>query len=171
MGFSFLFKVSLNFPSGIQKKKVRDKMAHIIKSFVVGSHKSALQQIIQHPKQGDNLQELVVDIMDTKCQNICKVNSNSILRGTPLDFDMGNFNDELKAKAPITTRALKTLCTSKRTRNKCSLKQDIVTSTVAAVILHSRCPEMSAFAYRLGFICRHSGAGTMVCCCFCWCDF
>jgi hypothetical protein len=73
MGFSFLFKVSLNFPSGIQKKKVRDKMAHIIKSFVVGSHKSTLQQIIQHPKLGDNLQELVVDIMDTECQNICKL--------------------------------------------------------------------------------------------------
>ncbi len=111
ISFSVLFKVSLIFPSGSQKKKVRDEMAHIIKSFVVGSHKSALKQTMQHPELGVHLQELVVDTMDTECQNICKVNSDSILRGTPLDFDMGMFNTELKAKAPITTSTLQTLCT------------------------------------------------------------
>lgn len=140
-------------------------MAHIIKSFAVGSHKSALKQILQHPELGIHLQELVVDKMATECQNICKVNSDSILRASPLDFDMGKFSAELKAKAPLTTSTLETLCTSKRARKKSSQKRAIVTSTVAAVILHSRCPEMSAMAYRLGFICRHSGAGTMVSCC------
>ena len=140
-------------------------MAHIIKSFVVGSHKSALKQILQHPKLGIQLQELVVDRMDNECQNICKVNSGSILRASPLDFDMRKLSAELKTKAPLTTSTIETLCTSKRASKKVTLKREIVTSTVAAVILHSRCPEMSAMVYRTCFLLRHSGAGTMVSCC------
>ena len=42
-------------------------MAHIIKSFAVGSHKSALKQIMQHPELGIHLQEIIVDRMDTEC--------------------------------------------------------------------------------------------------------
>lgn len=164
IGFLLLFKASLNFPLGSQTKAVKNEMAHIIKSFAVGSHKSALKQILQHPQLGINLQELVVDRMATECQNICKVNSDSILRASPLDFDMGNFSAELKTKAPLTTSTLETMCTSKRARKKSFIKEEIVTSTVAAIILHSRCPEMSVMAYRPGFICNHSGPGTMVSC-------
>lgn len=111
-----LFKVRLNFPLDSQTKMVQNEMAHIIKSFAVGSNKSALKQIMQHPELGIHLQELVVDRMDTECQNICKLNSDSILKATPLEFSMEKFSAELKAKAPLTISTLETLCTSKKAR-------------------------------------------------------
>ena len=39
---------------------------------------------------------------------------------------------------------------------------EIVISTIAAMILHSRCPDLSALAYRIGLIVRFSGAGRTV---------
>ena len=66
-------------------------MAHIIKSFAVGSYKSTLKHIMQHPELGIHLQELVVNRMNTECQIICKVSSDSILRATPLEFNVEKF--------------------------------------------------------------------------------
>lgn len=61
------------------------------------------------------------------------------------------------------TKLLSNICKSKRSKSKSQVRvDDVVVPTVASVILHSRCPEMSALAYRLGLILRHAGAGTLV---------
>ena len=121
------------------------------------------------PEAEKCIKDCVIDNMNNELQTL---SSSSILKNTnPNDltlFSLKDFEKELIEKAPDTIHMLKIICISKRKQKRNgNLEQgesslETVISTIAAMVLHSRCPELSALAYRIGLIVRFSGAGRMV---------
>ena len=95
--------------------------------------------------------------MDDECQRLCMKESNSVLRSTSpaslIQFKMKNVKEENLQNAPVLSSLLQQICTAKRSKSKRQTHiNEIVVPTIASIILHSRCPEMSAFSYRLGLL-------------------
>lgn len=158
------FKVKIKFPSEDKKITIHESLVHVVKNLALKSYKTAFKKAMEVPELKDILVELVVSLMNKECNNLCKKKPGSILRDTSVSaltaFSLKDFHKEFTSKAPITAKMLTTLCISDRSQTEAC--DPNVVSTVSAVILHSRCPEMSAFAYRLGFILRHAGIGNVV---------
>ena len=123
----------------------------------------------------NTVKELVVKQMDDELENLCRKQTNSILRQTKpaelVSFDMSKLVCELEKEAPFVWQVLKSVSSSKnkkRAQKRGDQAQDLTTvcATIAATVLHTRCAEMSALAYRIGLLLRYSGAGGMVCCKF-----
>ena len=123
----------------------------------------------------NTVKELVVKQMDDELENLCRKQTNSILRQTKpaelVSFDMSKLVCELEKEAPFVWQVLKSVSSSKnkkRAEKRGDQAQDLTTvcATIAATVLHTRCAEMSALAYRIGLLLRYSGAGGMVCCKF-----
>ena len=165
--FSFC-KVHINYPSGKQRKVLKDcDIAHVIKYLVLGMNKTAFNTAMKIEELACQLTEIVFKLIDAECQGLCKKENASILRHiSPADLvelKLEKLKGELCLKAPMLTKLLSNICKSKRSKSKSQVRVDEeVVPTVASVILYSRCPEMSALAYRLGLILRHAGAGTLV---------
>ena len=111
--------------------------------------------------------ELVFKKMDDECQRLCMKKSNSVLRSTSpaslIQFKMKDVKEEILQNTPVLSSLLQQICTAKRSKSKRQTHiNEIVVPTIASLILHSRCPGMLAFSYRLGLLLRHAGAGTLV---------
>lgn len=123
------------------------------------------------PEAQKCIKDCVIDNLNNELQTL---SSSNILKNTnPNDltlFSLKDFEKELIEKAPDTIHMLKIICISKRKQKRngnleqreSSLETVISTILIAAMVLHSRCPELSALAYRIGLIVRFSGAGRMV---------
>ena len=99
--------------------------------------------------------------MDNECQRLCMKESDSVLRSTSpaslIQFKMKDVKEEILQNAPVLSSLLQQICTAKRSKSKRQTHiNEIVVPTMASLILHSRCPEMSAFSYRLGLLLRHA---------------
>ena len=164
--------MNINYPSGKQRKALKEcEIAHVIKYLALGLNKTAFNTAMKNKELSCLLIELVFKLIDDECEALCRKDSESILRcSTPaalVELKLRDLKNEFSLKAPLLTKLLSQLCTSKRTKvspnNKSEVRVDeLIVPTVASVVLRARCPEMSALAYRLGLILRHSGAGTLV---------
>ena len=103
--------------------------------------------------------------------------SSSVLRNSsPADltaFRLATFQQELAEKAPESFHLLEVMCCSERKKLRDRSEENAandsqhrlippVIPTIASMILHSRCPALSAMAYRIGLLVRYSGAGRVV---------
>ena len=142
-----------------------DNIASVVINLALGIYPTAFKLALQNQERRKIVEDLFLKIMDNECHEMCKKSSHSVLKDTGVDgrtsFLLNKFEEEFKCKAPLTTKTLTSVCHSKRSR-KATCNSNVI-STVGAIILYSRCPQMSALAYRLGFVMRHAGAGTMVC--------
>ena len=159
--------MNINYSSGRQKKILKNDVAHIVKYFAIGLDKIALKTMSKNTELSAIMTELIFKKIDDECQNLCMKERNSVLRSTSpsslIQFKMKDVKEEIVQNAPAFSSLLQQICTSKRSRNEGKTHiHEIVVPTIASIILHSRCPEMSAFSYRLGLILRHAGAGTLV---------
>ena len=79
-------------------------------------------------------------------------------------FRMETLAHEIEKEISLLSQILESLCCSKSSRRASgtSTVDQNVKATIAATILHKRCPEMSALAYRTGLVLRHTGAGGLV---------
>ena len=81
-----------------------------------------------------------------------------------VDFQMGKFIQEIKEKTPLLNKTLQSICCSNNKKRAPDASINLnVKATITATILHQRCPEMSALAYRTGLVLHHAGAGGLVC--------
>ena len=164
----FFIQVNINWPSGKQKKVLRDSdNAQVIKYLALGLNRTAMKTAMKNKELARELTEIVFNKIDDECQALCKKDSTSILRNNRpaalIDFKLQDLKNEMLQKVPTLTSLLSKICKSKRSQEKPQVKaEEVVVPTVASTILHSRCPEMSALTYRLGLILRHAGAGTLV---------
>lgn len=159
--------MNINYPSGKQKKVLKNDVAHIVKYFAIGLEKLAVKTMMKNAELSAIMSNLIFKQIDDECQGLCMKERNSILRYTDpsslIQFKLKIVNDEISQKAPTFASLLQTICTRKRLKNEEDTRiHEVVVPTVASIILHSRSPEMSAFSYRLGLILRHAGAGTLV---------
>lgn len=101
--------------------------------------------------------------IDNELEELCKKKTNSVLRQTKpeelLKFKIEKLTQEIEQKTPLLNQTLQSICSSKRASSKVDL---CVKATIAASILHERCPDMSAMGNRTGLVLCHSGAGDMV---------
>ena len=106
------------------------------------------------------MEEELMDLTSTKEPSVLRQSRHDLLPS----FEMTDFVEEFKAKAPLTTELLNTLCVSKAKKRKQENGEQVntVIATIASIMLQNRCPQMSALAYRIGLILRFSGAGQMV---------
>ena len=115
-----------------------------------------------------SIKELVIKEMDNELEELCKKKKNSILRQTKaeelLAFKIEKLTQEIERETPLLNQTLQSICCSnnKKRASTTSSADPCVKATIAASILHERCPEMSAIAYRTGLVLRHAGAGGMV---------
>ena len=159
--------MNINHFSGCQKKILKNDVAHIVKYIAIGLEKTALKTMSKNTELSAIMTELVFKKMDDECQRLCMKESNSVLRSTSsaslIQFKMKDVKEEILQNAPVLSSLLQQICTAKRSKSKRQTHiNEIVVPTIASLILHSRCPEMSAFSYRLGLLLRHAGAGTLV---------
>ena len=84
----FFFQVHINYPSGKQKKVLKDcDIAHIIKYLVLGMSKTAFNTAKKNEELACQLTEIVFKSIDTECQGLCKKENASILhRISPADL-------------------------------------------------------------------------------------
>ena len=144
-----------------------DGAAHVIKYLALGLNKTAVKTAFKNSALAYEMFDAVSELIDNECQTLCRSDSGSVLRcTTPADLvnlKLQDVKNEISLKAPLLTKLLSKICKSKRSKNRPQIKvNDVIVPAVASVILNSRCPEMSAVAYRLGFILRHAGAGMLV---------
>lgn len=141
-----------------------DNIASVVINLALGIYPKAFKLALKNEERRKIVEDLFLNIMDEECHEMCKKSSHSVLKDTGVDgltsFQFTKFEEEFKCKAPLTAKTLESVCLSKRSR-KVTCSSNVV-STIGAIVLYSRCPQMSAFAYRLGFLMRHAGAGTMV---------
>ena len=131
----------------------------------LGTYKASASRVLDTPELKNIFQDLFTSAMDKECEHMCKKSTGCVLRGTKHDeltkFKLAKFEEEFTEMAPITASVIASLCQSRRSRR--GEADHNVVATVASIVLHSRCPSMSALAYRLGILLRHAGTGTMVC--------
>lgn len=152
--FYVLFWVKVEYESGM--KEISADIADVVKCFAQGRNKLAYKSLMKLLEAEKTIKDSEINKMNNELQTL---SSSSMLKNT-------NLNDFVKA--PDTFSMLKIICISKQKQKRnnleefeCSRKTAI--STIAAMILHSRCPELSALVYRIGlYIVRFSGAGRMV---------
>ena len=159
-------QVNIKYPSGNRTINVDDKnIASVIINLAHGIYCTAFKLALENEERRKIIEDMFLTIMDKECQEMCKKKSNCVLKNTGVhgltNFQLSKFEKEFKCMAPLTSKTLASVCHSNRSR-KATCNPNVV-STIGAIILFSRCPQMSVFAYRLGFIMRHAGAGTMVC--------
>jgi hypothetical protein len=121
-----------------------DNIASVVINLALGIYPTAFKLALQNQERRKIVEDLFLKIMDNECHEMCKKSSHSVLKDTGVDG--------------LTKDNLQSVCHSKRSR-KATCNSNVI-STVGAIILYSRCPQMSALAYRLGFVMRHAGAGT-----------
>ena len=130
----------------------------------LGSYETACKTAMKTLILKNILQDLFVKTMDNECREMCKASNGSLLKkigATELaNFKLSDFCEELRTNAPMTAKTLTSLCQSRRSRKE--ICDPNIISTIGAIILYSRCPDMSALSYRLGFLLRHAGAAWYV---------
>ena len=129
------------------------------------SYKASATLALDTPELNNIFQDLFMNAMDKECEHLCKKSTHCVLRRTKNDeltkFKLAKFYEEFMKMAPITASVIASLCQSRRSRRK-EADHNVI-ATVASIILQSRCPSMSALAYRLGILLKHAGTTTMVC--------
>lgn len=151
-------------------------LANVVKYLSLGVYKTAFKSTMTTPVLSGVIRGLVVKELDEEMERLCKIEENSILRKTNpedlISFEVQKLIAEIDQEAPFVSQMLKSLCTSKNKKRaerggrKCHMPRNsnhAVVATIGAMILHARCPEMSALAYRIGLVLRYSGAGGIVC--------
>ena len=134
----------------------------------LGLPKLALVALLKTSTGITEAKKLLFKEMEEELTGLTSTKEPSVLRQSRHDllpsFKMADFVEELKAKAPLTTELLTTLCVSKAKKRKQKNGEQVntVIPTIAAIMLQNLCPQMSALAYRIGLILRFSGAGQMV---------
>ena len=162
-------QITINYPSGPRRVKLSDKKtASIVKYMALGLPKLAMAALLGTCTDFTKAKKLLFKKMEEEMMDLTSTKEPSVLRQTRHDllpyFKLADFVAELKAKAPLTTELLYTLCVSKAKKHKQEDGEQVDTAiaTIAATMLQKRCVEMSALAYRIGLILRFSGAGQMV---------
>lgn len=140
------------------------EIANILKYLALGLFNTACKTVMYTPELSKSMKELVIKEIDNELEELCKKKTNSVLRQTKpeelLKFKIEKLTQEIEQKPPLLNQTLQSICGSKRASSKVDL---CVKATIAASILHERCPDMSAMAYRTGLVLCHSGAGGKVC--------
>lgn len=135
-----------------------------MKYLALGLFNTACKTVMHTPELSKSMKELVIKEIDNELEELCKKKTNSVLRQTKpeelLKFKIEKLTQEIEQKTPLLNQTLQSICSSKRASSKVDL---CVKVTIAASILHERCPDMSAMAYTTGLVLCHSGAGGMVC--------
>lgn len=144
------------------------EVADIVKYPALGLFGPACKTMMRTPALSPICKELLIKEIDNELEELCKKKNNSILRQTKaeelVDFQMAKFIQEIKEKTPLLNQTLQSICSSNnKKRAPDALVDPNVKATITATILHQRCPEMSALAYRTGLVLRHASAGGLVC--------
>lgn len=144
------------------------EVANIVKYLALGLFSTACKTVMHTPELSKSIKELVIKEMDNELEELCKKKKNSILRQTKaeelLAFKIEKLTQEIERETPLLNQTLQSICCSnnKKRASTTSSADPCVKATIAASILHERCTEMSAMAYRTGLVLRHAGAGGMV---------
>lgn len=134
----------------------------------LGLPKLALTALLKTLTGITEAKKLLFKKMEEELMCLTSTKEPSVLRQSRHDllpsFKMADFVEEIKAKAPLTTELLNTLCVSKAKKRKQENGEQVntVIATIAAIMLQNRCQQMSALAYRIGLILCFSGGGQMV---------
>lgn len=152
--------------------------AEAVKCLALGLPKIACK-ILWNSDAKSHLKDIIVSHLDCEMKSFCSTSNPSILRDSThhghdemLQFSLEKFDEEIRAKAPVTNDVLESLCLSarqkriKRTDGELSTKRAnkalCVKITVCSMMLNCRCPQLSALSKRIGMIVRHSGASRTV---------
>ena len=141
-----------------------------IKQIVTGQYGYALNALWQKQDFKKALYQKVAGDVLRECEQLCSLGDPSLLRdATPnglKSFTETAHLAELQRRAPILLSILQA-STSTRTTGKSEsthgVSPDCAVSMAASVLLHARCPQMSAQSYRLALVLWHSGARKQVC--------
>ena len=164
------------FPSKTTRKLVDDNTsAKIIRQIAHGELEIAAHNVMQQKTMKEIiLKEVEHDIQD-ECTALCSKKNPSILSRVSPDCLMQLTDtavvDELKERAPVLSRCLTATTQSKRSmakkttdgKNERKNKRIPAISLAASILLRSRCPYMSANAYRMSTVLWHSGVDKKVC--------
>lgn len=142
-----------------------DNIGSVVMYLALGTYKQSARKAFDTPELKNIFQDLFTDAMNKECERMCKKSTGCVLRSTKPDeltrFILAKFDEEFAKMAPITYSVIGSLCLSKRSRR--GEADRIIVATIASVVLQSRCPSMSALAYRIGILLRHAGTTTLVC--------
>ena len=148
--------------------------AKIIRQIAHGELEMAARNVMQQKAMKETILRQVERDIQAECTALCSRKSPSILSKVSCK-DLMQLTDtaivkELQERASVLSRCMKATAQSKcsmakeQKRNKDGENKRIPAISFAALILlRSRCPSMSANAYRLSTILWHSGIEKKVC--------
>lgn len=114
-----------------------------------------------------NVIKCASNIIKRECKTLCKRDSSSILRQTDYDsifsFSWVHLFNELEQKCPGLSMILESIISDTPIPRDTLCKPFKQMMVMASMGLHSRCQEMSAAHYLMGFVMANGGCTQKVC--------
>ena len=169
----------LDYKSGKRSRFPRDDTDRkAIKQLALGQYGYAVNALYSKQTVRDELLQRVCSSINEECKMLCSTRRPSVLRDvSPLglkQFTETNHVAELATRAPVLYAVLSSAVGKNPTvKESLDVQEPNTTSEqctkivppismAASILLKSRCPQMSAQAYRLSTVLWHSGAKKQV---------
>ena len=147
---------------------MKGEIADVVKYLSLGLFGTACKIMMSTPELSPIYTELLIKEIDNELEEFAKngtiVFYDKLMQRSWWIFKWKSSFKKLSKQIPLLNQTLHSICCSNnKKRAPDALVNPNVKATITAAILHQRCPEMSALAYRTGLLLRHTGAGGLVC--------